>query len=173
MTPTWCKPKHSKWRWQGESLQKHVHDPTLDAPCAHLNAFLDNTQDKEALTKCSYLHINVTEVSVGRASCRVSTFPFRGKDFYFEWGQARWSFVPGSGATWQCSPRLLPQRTCEVLSPHVSGQPGLKWKNLCTQQPELDTLSGAACVLMPGEIWQVNVCFKFLFNHSYSFNFEV
>lgn len=40
VTPTWCKPKHSKWRSQQKPLQKHIHDPTIDTAFAHLHAFL-------------------------------------------------------------------------------------------------------------------------------------
>lgn len=109
---------------RGESLQKHIHDPMLNA---HQCAFLDNVQDKEALTKWSYLWINVTEVPVGRASCMDSMF--HSKDFYFKWGQARWSFVPGSGTTWQSAPLkdstpgscTCRIRECMVCSPPTPG----------------------------------------------------
>lgn len=153
----------------GRVTQKHMHDPMLDAPCMHLHAFLDNVQDK-VLTKRSYLWVNVTEVSVARASCRVSTFPFHGKDFYFT------SQTKLCARQWCHLTALPPAPASEDLQSSLSPSFRATWIQMGksgTRQPELDILSGTACVLMPGEIWQVNVCFKFLFNHSYSFNFEV
>lgn len=103
VSPPWCKPKHGQWRQQENPSKSRIWSyprNTLGAPTIPLR--------QQELSKWSCLGIHV-----GRGSSECSTFPSHGKDFSLEWGKARCSSGPGSGATWENS--LLPHRSCKAL----------------------------------------------------------